>query len=128
MFSISVLELLLMVVVLPLLGGVIGFAVGSDRARRDDQEDKVEALQAEFDEYRGGVTSHFEKTAAVMQQMTEQYRSLYVHMAQSSVDLCGAPDDLPQLEEFKRPGLGTDPAPNETDSKDTAAAEDKTAS
>jgi uncharacterized membrane-anchored protein YhcB (DUF1043 family) len=105
MLSISVVELLVMILVLPLLGGVIGYVVGNDRARGEDNSEAVAALEVEFADYKRGVSGHFQETAELMHHMTEQYRTLYSHMAKSAVNLCDTREDLPQLQEFTRPGL-----------------------
>ena len=41
MLSISVVELLVMIVVLPLLGGVIGYVVASDRDKGEDHSERA---------------------------------------------------------------------------------------
>jgi len=122
MLSISVFELLLMVAALPLLGGVIGYVIAADRGGRSAADDeRIEALEQEVTEYKQGVTTHFQETADLLQQMTEQYRSLYAHMAQGAVSLCDAPEDHPRLEEFKRLGRALDEAAAEASGGDEAA-------
>ena len=124
MLSISVVELLVMIVVLPLLGGVIGYVVGSDRAKGEDNSEAIAALEAEFADYKRGVNGHFQETADLMHQMTEQYRTLYTHMAKSAVSLCDTREDLPQLDEFKRPGLMIEDTEPSAEVAGTAAGEE----
>lgn len=111
MLSISVGELLMMIVALLLLGGLVGYLLAGGRRGGDDGADeKVAALEAEVATYKQGVTTHFQETADLMQQMTAQYRALYAHMAQGAVALCDAPEEHPRLEEFKRLGHALDEA------------------
>lgn len=128
MLSISVFELLLMIAALPLLGGVIGYVIAVDRSGRSAADDeRVEALEQEVTEYKQGVTTHFQETADLLQQMTEQYRSLYAHMAQGAVSLCDAPEDHPRLEEFKRLGRALDEAAAEIGGGEETPDEDRQA-
>ncbi|MEQ8232200.1 MAG: DUF1043 family protein [Gammaproteobacteria bacterium] len=111
MLSIAIGELLMMIVALLLLGGLVGYLLGGGRRGGDDGADaKVAALEEEVASYKQGVTTHFQETADLMQQMTAQYRALYAHMAQGAVALCDAPEEHPRLEEFKRLGHALDEA------------------
>ena len=102
MVSIAIGELLVLVSVLALLGGVIGYAIGADRARRGVDATELDALRRELEDYRGGVTAHFQETAELMQQMTGQYRKLYTHMAQGAVGLCEGPEGNPRIASLQR--------------------------
>ena len=102
MLSIAVGELLVLMSVLALLGGVIGYVIGTDRARRGVDPAELDALRRELEDYRGGVTAHFQETAELMQQMTGQYRKLYTHMAQGAVGLCEGPEGNPRIAALQR--------------------------
>lgn len=110
MLSISIVELLVLLAILALLGGVVGYVVGTDRGRRAGNEEEIDALRREFDDYRQGVTTHFQETAEIMQQITGNYRNLYTHLAQGAVGLCDTPEDNPRLEALKRESLALEGA------------------
>jgi uncharacterized membrane-anchored protein YhcB (DUF1043 family) len=110
MLTITALELVTMVVILPLAGGIIGCVVAGDKSRRASGGKTPVELKREFDDYQEGVTSHFQETAQLLQHMTEQYRAVYTHVARGAADLCGADQTNPQLEELKRLSLALDDA------------------
>jgi len=102
MLSISIAELATMMVILALLGGIIGYVVGTDRAKRAGNPDDLDAMRRELDDYRQGVSAHFQETAELMQQMTGNYRTLYTHMARGADALCDMPDGDPRLAALQR--------------------------
>lgn len=102
MLSISIAELATLMAVVALLGGVIGYAVGSDRAGRTGNQEALDALRREFDDYRSGVSAHFQETAELMQRMTGSYRMLYTHMAEGAGTLCETSDGNPHLAALQR--------------------------
>ncbi len=104
----------------------LGFLWGRSRT---DEAQKAKSLEEdlrqardEMNRYKEQVTAHFATTAELMEKLTEDYRSVYQHLAESSEALCGA--DAPRL--LKAPEaapLGTSQA--RTESK-TEKAEEKT--
>ena len=100
--------------------GLIGFAFGVAcgigiayltlcNSRRSQQlQEKCEALQQEFDNYRGEVGQHFLRTSELVQQMTHSYREVYEHLATGSQALCQNPVNPPRLDIPDRPVLNTD--------------------
>lgn len=71
---------------LVLLGAGVG--IGYWLALNGRDRGKAEAIQAEFDEYRRQVGSHFEQTAQHFRTIGREYRSLYDHMASGAEQLC----------------------------------------
>ncbi len=76
------------------VGILFGFFIG--RSKGDTSAPKVQELEQsiaqanqEMQEYRGQVTGHFEKTANLFNQLTNDYREVYEHLANSSEQLCG---------------------------------------
>ncbi len=110
MLSITIVELLVMIVILPLIGAVIGYVVAGDRMRGASGGKTPAELQAELDSYQQGVSSHFQETAELLQQMTAQYRSIYTHMAHGAAELCGEGDSNAGLAELKRLSQALDDA------------------
>jgi len=91
------------------LGVLVGIGLTALYARKAGRSGKlqreVERLQAELADYRTQVTAHFRKTATLVGKMTESYRDVYEHLAQSSQQLCEAPFQSPQLEMTQAPSL-----------------------
>lgn len=76
------------------VGILIGYFMG--RSKGDTSAPKVQELEdgiaqatQEMQDYRGQVTNHFEKTANLFNQLTNDYREVYEHLANSSEKLCG---------------------------------------
>ena len=76
------------------VGVLLGFFIG--RTKGDTSAPRVKELEEslakagqEMQQYRGQVTGHFEKTANLFNQLTNDYREVYEHLATSSEQLCG---------------------------------------
>lgn len=76
------------------VGILFGFVIG--RSKGDVSAPKVRELEKdlhqakeEMQSYRNEVTQHFEKTANLFNQLTNDYRLVYEHLAKSSHQLCG---------------------------------------
>jgi len=76
------------------VGVLVGYFMG--RSKGDTSAPKVQELEEsiaqanqEMQDYRGQVTGHFEKTANLFNQLTNDYREVYEHLANSSEQLCG---------------------------------------
>ena len=73
------------------LGGVIGYLAGKSSASSDsNQEQKVENLKLEINEYKDSVANHFQQTATMINEMNDSYKSVVQHLARGSQDLCDA--------------------------------------
>src|SRR5471030_1785379 len=75
-----------------LIGLVVGIAVGAvamrfgNRKLRDQQvlQNELERSKAELEEYRLELTGHFARSAELLDNMADDYRQLYQHMAKGS--------------------------------------------
>ncbi|HDZ10440.1 YhcB family protein [Pseudohongiella sp.] len=61
---------------------------GSNSAKVSELETRVQELQRHHAQYRDDVSTHFNTTAELVQQMTESYRDVYQHLAGGAQDLC----------------------------------------
>lgn len=71
------------------LGVIVGLVVGWLLFRTDKQGQETNAaLESELSEYRGKVDAHFAETGRLTQELAENYRKMYKHMAEGAVELC----------------------------------------
>lgn len=78
------------------IGVVIGGMAGFYFAKLDDfskkqkleLEEKLQQSERELISYKDEVTSHFMKTADLINDMTESYQKVHEHLAHGSVELC----------------------------------------
>ncbi len=73
------------------VGVLIGFLMGksgSSEAQRKTLEAELNGSRAEMDRYKKEVTSHFEQTATLVNELTEQYRKVHQHLATGAQALC----------------------------------------
>lgn len=77
-------------IVLAAAGAGLGYWLGIQR--RAVESAKLDAVQAELDDYRKRVSEHFGETATRFHDLGRQYRELYEHMAAGSQDLCDVDD------------------------------------
>ena len=78
-----------------LIGLVVGIVIGAvamrfgNRKLRQQQsvQYELEKNKAELEEYREELVSHFARSAELLDNMADDYRQLYQHMAKSSSNL-----------------------------------------
>lgn len=73
------------------VGVLIGFLMGksgSSETQRKTLEAELNGSRAEMDRYKKEVTSHFEQTASLVNELTEQYRKVHQHLATGAQALC----------------------------------------
>ncbi|MAO41693.1 MAG: hypothetical protein CMK70_16285 [Pseudohongiella sp.] len=75
------------------VGLVAGLLVGKkvqtgSPTRIAELEAQIQELQRSHADYREHVSSHFDTTAELVQQMTESYRDVYQHLATGAQQLC----------------------------------------
>lgn len=85
------------------LGGGFFFSRASDsgiqQAKKLDAE--LKQTREELATYRTQVNDHFEKTAELVNTLTENYRAIYTHLADGAQNLCGG--NLTKLEAMATP-------------------------
>ncbi|UDG80174.1 Z-ring associated protein ZapG [Candidatus Steffania adelgidicola] len=68
--------------------GVLAMRFGTHQIRQHQTlRYELEKSQAELDEYRKELTSHFARSAELLNNIADSYRQLYQHMAKSSNSL-----------------------------------------
>ncbi|UTW13987.1 YhcB family protein [Marinobacterium rhizophilum] len=73
------------------IGGLIGYLLGrsgSDAGQRQVLSKQLDDTQAELATYKEDVTEHFEKTAELVNQLTNTYRDVHQHLASGAQSLC----------------------------------------
>ncbi|MDM5064213.1 YhcB family protein [Aeromonas salmonicida] len=89
----SLLNGILLAVAALIIGIIIGrFTVRSRDAGRLEQE--LKKAHTELESYQGQINTHFSDSAALMEQLAEQYQTLYRHMAEQSKFLAKAQEPL----------------------------------
>ncbi|MGH1389772.1 MAG: YhcB family protein [Aeromonas jandaei] len=84
---------ILLAVATLIVGIIIGrFSVRSRDAGRLEQE--LKKAHKELENYQGQINTHFADSAALMEQLAEQYQTLYRHMAEQSKFLAKAQEPL----------------------------------
>lgn len=70
------------------IGFLIAYLTIKHDGRIKELEAELKAAQDSNNEYRGKVSQHFATTAELFEDMTERYRAVYKHMANSAQALC----------------------------------------
>ncbi|MEM7543680.1 MAG: DUF1043 family protein [Pseudomonadota bacterium] len=83
------------------VGCILGYVAARVTQHQRGAARKVEALEKQHSDYRDSVTSHFQDTAELLEQMTAQYRAVYQHMADGAQSLCDVNGENPQLEQLQ---------------------------
>lgn len=121
--------LILIVVAAVIVGAGLGISLMVMMQRSQNGGKSLSTLRQEKENYQHEVDAHFEKTAHLFKDMTENYRQLYEHMASGAQNLCKAeaviqPLDLPspgpvpgQLENASTTHPDTTSAPDSADQK-----------
>ncbi|MGK4474619.1 YhcB family protein [Aeromonas molluscorum] len=90
-----------------IIGVLIGrFSVRSRDAGRLERE--LNTARKDMESYQGQINNHFADSAALMEQLAEQYQTLYRHMAEQSKFLAKAEEPL-----FRESEVEETPAPDE---------------
>lgn len=93
-----------------LVGAIIGFFIGRRTANDQKQIRELQGLLAnsksEHEAYRQQVNNHFQKTSELFGRMTDSYKTVFLHLAEGSEQLCSSDaaklkpvsDSFPSLE------------------------------
>ena len=90
------------------IGGLIGFLLGrsgSDAGERQTLQRQLDETRDELGSYKQEVSEHFEKTAELVNQMTQSYREVHRHLAQGAQTLAASENARLALEEALQPRL-----------------------
>ncbi|MDH5693577.1 MAG: YhcB family protein [Gammaproteobacteria bacterium] len=109
------------------IGGGAGFYFGqqksSSRKELDTLREELEATKKDHSQYRQDVSQHFEKTSELFTQMTQDYRSIYEHLATGAQALCFNGERPKQVEFPERPLFESSGHSATPESKETTQAE-----
>lgn len=83
-----------------LIGALVHKLLLSDSVRVKQLEAQLQSLSDEHEQYRSRVHSHFSDSAQLLDQLTESYRDVYLHMADAARTLC--PDYISNQLRFDR--------------------------
>lgn len=72
-----------------IIGGLIGFMVGSSGCSKSSKlSSQLEEAQKNLDNYKAEVNAHFEKTAELVNNLTNSYKDVHQHLASGAQGLC----------------------------------------
>ncbi len=86
--------------------GLLGFAAGitvgaliyhftrTDAGAGSHVAEELEQLRAENEEYQRNVARHFQRTAELVNNLTESYRDVHQHLSQGAQSLCSEDEAL----------------------------------
>lgn len=90
------------------IGGLIGYLLGrsgSDAGERQTLQRQLDEAREELGGYKQEVTEHFEKTAELVNQLTQSYRDVHQHLAQGAQTLGASEAARLALKDVMQPRL-----------------------
>ena len=78
-----------------------GYAFAQAQQQRDGGGKSAQELKTELEDYKADVSEHFQTTATLFHEMTDQYRSVYEHMAAGAQQLGNTEQGLAQIESLR---------------------------
>ncbi len=103
-------------------GGIIGLLIGRASSSPEQQhklQKDLDSANRELNTYKEQVTEHFSRTAELVNNLTESYRDVHQHLANSADTLCEGEQLIRRIEEKPSPA-----AAPEQNSEDTPTAEE----
>jgi uncharacterized membrane-anchored protein YhcB (DUF1043 family) len=90
-----------------LAGTLIGYLMGrsGDTSSQQKLVDQLNEAQRDLSEYKEKVNGHFEKTAELVNNLTESYKQVHQHLAQGSETLCMGEHSPAQLSSQPQPKI-----------------------
>lgn len=73
------------------IGALIGYLIGranSDNGQQKELMEQLEETQQELNGYKAQVDNHFIRTAELVNNLTESYKEVHEHLANSAQTLC----------------------------------------
>ncbi|MGY0217879.1 YhcB family protein [Endozoicomonadaceae bacterium StTr2] len=71
-----------------LIGALFYHLFSGSAAQRGKMKSELDEVKEQLKEYQEKVTDHFAKTATLVNRMTENYREINEHLANTAEDLC----------------------------------------
>jgi uncharacterized membrane-anchored protein YhcB (DUF1043 family) len=100
---------LIIIISVCIIAFLIGYFVNTGREDNSRLVKELEESKEELKNYRSEVTSHFQETAQKVNALTENYRSVYEHLALGAQSLCDKSDTPVLMNELNRnPMLGSE--------------------
>ncbi len=88
MLNLGLETIIVLLVLVGALCGVAGYTIARLGQRRAGGGKTAAELKQELGDYKENVAEHFQATAGLLHEMTEQYRAVYEHMATGAQQLC----------------------------------------
>jgi len=123
MLTLGIETIVILLVIVGVVSAFGGYVVAQERQRRAGGGKSAAELKTELGDYQDSVTEHFQTTAGLLQDMTEQYRAVYEHMASGAQNLCDQETAQSQIESLRAGLLPSSPGPGDDELADTVVAE-----
>lgn len=81
-------QVLILALVVLAVGLLIGYLLGRNGSRQNVLNQELTEAHQELSNYKARVNGHFEETAHLMNELTDQYRKVHEHLSQGVQDLC----------------------------------------
>ncbi len=114
-----------------IIAGVIGFFIGRSSSGGDseqlkvDYEQRLQQSEQELEHYRQQVTDHFKGTADLVEQMNENYRSVYLHLAKGAQELTQGQAEMHVNPSTLAPVVTADALPSSDGTSEPVIVEDE---